>query len=97
MAWGSIVSLRGPAVGSRPVSTEDVPRLIELLGLPDQEIAERLNRELGITLVSAGVVRLWAEGWARPPLEWIETLTRFRAAATIFRPQAARLAHPRAS
>lgn len=97
MARGSIVPLRGQHVGSRSVSVEDVPKLIELLGLPDQEIAERLNRELGITLVSAGVVRLWAEGWARPPLEWIETLNRFRRLAPIFRPQAARLAHPRAS
>jgi hypothetical protein len=97
VALGSIVPMGGHAFGNRSVVGEDVPKLIALLGLPNQEIAERLNRELGITLVSEGVVRLWAEGWARPPLEWIETLTRLRARPTTFRPPAAPLAHPRAS
>jgi hypothetical protein len=89
---GTVIQLRGPNPALKVVVNEDVPRLIDLLGLTDQQIAERLNHELGITLVSAGVVRLWARGCGRPPIEWIETLARFRRPG-----RGARLAQPRAS
>lgn len=78
MERGTVVQLRATVYGLRSLAVKDVPRLIALLGLTDQQIAERLNSELGITLVSAGIVRLWAEGRARPPFEWIETLARIR-------------------
>ena len=90
MESGTVIQLRGPAPALKIVANEDVPRLIDLLGLTDQQIAERLNQELGITLVSPGVVRLWAKGSGRPPIEWIETLARFRRGG-------AHLAQPRAS
>jgi hypothetical protein len=79
---GTVIHLRGLGPALKPVVTDDVPRLIELLELTDQQIAERLNHELGITLVSAGVVRLWAKGCGRPPIEWITTLASFRRAGT---------------
>ena len=82
MESGTVIHLPGLGPALKPAPAEDVPRLIELLDLTDQQIAERLNQELGITLVSPGVVRLWARGCGRPPFEWIRTLASFQRAGT---------------
>lgn len=74
MQTGTVVALRGRGRGIRSDSWRDVPQVIGRLHLTHQEIADQLNLQLGIDLVSAGLVRLWADGRARPPRSWIDEL-----------------------
>ena len=88
MQTGTVIALRGKGKGIRSDAWRDVPHIIGGLHLTHQEIADQLNRQLGIDLVSAGLVRLWAEGRARPPRSWIDELVALtrRPAARVFVP-----------
>lgn len=88
MRTGTVVALRGKGRGIRSEAWRDVPQVIARLHLSHQEVADQLNRQLGIDLVSAGLVRLWADGHARPPRSWIDELVALtrRPAPLVFVP-----------